>query len=163
MHILKCAAQERVALQMVNTLVQILRTFINHVQGLPAHGDQGNPAFMVASHPHLPSPDVQFVIKILLEFCAELQFNRYGMGPSDFDLATRSIHRMGNDDMIEDGRIDPLAILRTLLPMDADSEWPQLLEHYLKPETRREIQERRQKILEKWPPQYRPKALTELF
>jgi hypothetical protein len=47
-----------------------------------------------------------------------------------------------------DGRIDPLATLRKYLPMDADSEWPALLDSYLQPKKREELREARQKLMD---------------
>lgn len=76
------------------------------------------------------SPDVQAAIKGFLEFGADLEPN------------------LGNDDEnSSDACIDPLATLRKYLPMDADSEWPALLELYLRPKKREEIRESRRKLV----------------
>lgn len=76
------------------------------------------------------SPHIWTTIKDLLEFGAELEITN--------DLIC------SEDDT--DWCADPLATLRSRLPMDEGSEWPELLESYLQPEKRKEIQERRRKI-----------------
>jgi hypothetical protein len=68
------------------------------------------------------STEVQIAIKYFLEFGAELVLT-----PIDHDAAR------------PDGGVDPLATLRKYLPMDADSEWPALLESYLQPKKREEL------------------------
>lgn len=151
------------ALAWSTTWCRFLDELEDHTQGLPVQADEEDQGSVIAPPLPFSSPSVRSAIKLLLEFGADLQFTRTRLDPMTVDFQFRTESDIGDDTVIEDGRIDPLAILRARLPMDADSEWPSLLEHYLKPETRQEIQERRQKILERWPPSYRPEALAEVL
>jgi hypothetical protein len=87
-------------------------------------------------------------------------------------LVTRTIRKLSRmgiglagiektiDEMPDDLDFDPLATLRRYLPMDADSEWPALLESYQQPKKREELREARRKLVDSLERQSKEKMLV---
>jgi hypothetical protein len=99
------------------------------------------------------SPDVHTAIRYFLEFGAELEL----LPELGADIAPI----LDSDGQtLPDGRIDPLATLRRYLPMDADSEWPALLESYQQPKMREELREARRKLVDSLERQSKEKMLV---
>lgn len=128
------------------------------ILGRNAGNDYINPDFQ----DRFSSVQTQSKIKDLLEFGAELvlppmtqtdvvkiiNFN----SPIDGCLGEEDRDRRDlKDGEWTDARLDPLATLRSYLPMSGDSDWPRLLESYLEPGKRQEDHDGHLKIPGQWP------------
>jgi hypothetical protein len=112
-------------------MIQILCTCYNKRHSVPSH----------ISIPVFCSPFQTDVVKII-------NFN----SPIDGCLGEEDRDRRDlKDGEWTDARLDPLATLRSYLPMSGDSDWPRLLESYLEPGKRQEDHDGHLKIPGQWP------------
>jgi len=97
------------------------------------------------------TPQIQIAIEYFLECGAELELSMHQSSLQYSDLQSSVPHGNTTHAGLSDGRIDPLATLRTWLPMDKDSRWPRILETYLQPTKQEEILAARRRIVDNWP------------